>query len=184
MNSVGPGRPPESGRFPKGTSGNPKGRPKSRLASAVSAFDIIMDRTLTVTQGGKPREVTVEEALQHRTYQEAVNGNRAAQREVLKMIAKREKWLATRRPRPGIKLLMEPTDPDNANEALLLLRIAEPDTRWPDLPGRFLLQPWAVQAALSRPGRRRLSAKDVSAIKRCTRDAETLRWPAGVRDGD
>jgi hypothetical protein len=31
-----------------------------------------MDRTLTVTQGGKPREVTLEEALQHRTYQEAI----------------------------------------------------------------------------------------------------------------
>jgi hypothetical protein len=46
----------------------------------------------------------------------------------------------------------------------------------------LLLQPWAVQAALSRPGRRRLSANDVSEIKRCTRDAETLRWPAGVRD--
>jgi hypothetical protein len=31
-------------------------------------------------------------------------------------------------------------------------------------------------------GGRRLSAQDVSEIKRCTRDAETLRWPAGVRD--
>jgi Family of unknown function (DUF5681) len=179
MSGVGPGRPPEAGRFPKGTSGNPKGRPKSRRASSVSAFDIIMDRTLTVTQGGKPREVTVEEALQHRTYQEAINGNRAAQREVLKMITKREKWLAAKRPVPRFNFLMEPEDPDNANEALLLLGIAERDTRWyQDL----LLQPWAVQAALSRPGRRRLSANDVSEIKRCTRDAETLRWPAGVRD--
>src|SRR5262249_17872343 len=182
MSGVGPGRPPEAGRFPKGTSGNPKGRPKSRRVSSVSAFDIIIDRTLTVTQGGKPREVTVEEALQHRTYQEAINGNRAAQREVLKMIAKREKWLAARRPCPGIKFLMEPTDPDNANEALLLLRIAEPDTRWHYLSDHLLLQPWAVQAALSRPGRRRLSDEDVSEIKRCTRDAETLRWPAGVGD--
>src|SRR5262245_27633710 len=98
MSGVGPGRPPESGRFPKGTSGNPKGRPKSRRASAVSAFDIIMDRTLTITQGGKPREVTIEEALQHRTYEQAINGNRAAQREMLKMIAKHDKWLAVKRP--------------------------------------------------------------------------------------
>jgi hypothetical protein len=46
-----------------------------------------MDRTLTVTQGGKPGEVTLEEALQHRTYQDAIKGgNRASQREVLKMM--------------------------------------------------------------------------------------------------
>jgi hypothetical protein len=180
MSGVGPGRPPEAGRFPKGTSGNPKGRPKSRGVSSTSAFDIIMDRTLTVTKGGKPLEVTLEEALQHRTYQEAINGNRAAQREVLKMVDKREKWFAAKRPVPSFKFLMEPKDPDNANEALLLLGIAEPDTRW-WLRG-LLLQPWAVQAALSRPGRRQLSAQDVSEIKRCTRDADTLRWPAGICD--
>jgi hypothetical protein len=144
-----------------------------------------MDRTFTVTQDGKSRELTLEEALQHRTYQEAIKGNRASQREVSKMIVKREKWLAARRPVSGIKLLMEPEDPDNANEALLLLGIAEPDTQWTnptDNSQRVRLKPWAVQAALSRPGGRRLSAKDVAEIERSTRDAETLRWPAGVRD--
>ena len=40
--------------------------------------------------------------------------------------------------------------------------------------------PWAVQVALSRPGRRRLSGWDISEIKRCTRDPQTLRWPAGT----
>jgi hypothetical protein len=56
----------------------------------------VIDRTLTLTQSGKPREVTVEEALQHRTYQDAIAGNRATRREMLKMIAKREKWLAAK----------------------------------------------------------------------------------------
>ena len=76
MSGVGPGRPPEVGRFRKGMSGNPKGRPKSRRASSPSAFNIIMNRTLTVTQGGKPRELSIEEALEHRTYEEAINGKR------------------------------------------------------------------------------------------------------------
>jgi hypothetical protein len=185
MSGVRNGRPPISGRFPKGTSGNSKGRPKSRRPPSTSAFDIILDRTLTVTQGGKPRDLTVEEAMQHKTYQEAINGNRAAQREVLKMIKKREKWLSAKRPFSPPERAME-IDPDNANEALLLLGIAERDTKWDDHPTneyqRLLLQPWAVQAALSRPGSRRLSAKDVSEIKLCTRDAEKLRWPSGVRD--
>jgi hypothetical protein len=179
--------PPSASRFRKGESGNPKGRPKKRPAPSTSAFDILIDRTLTLAQGGKPREVTVEQALQHRTYQDAIAGNRAARREVLKMIAKREKWLAEKVPKQhhSIEHLIEPADPDNANEAMLLLGIAERDTRdyGPnDEYERLLLLPWAVQAALSRPGRRRLSAKNVANIKRCTRDAETLRWPARTWD--
>ena len=185
MSRVGPGRPPKANRFRKGRSGNPKGRPKSRRVCSISALDIILDRTFTVTQDGKSRELTLEEALQHRTYQEAINGNRPAQREVLKMIDKREKWFAARRPVPRLNILFETEDPDNANEALLLLGIAESDTQWSDPTDksqRLRLKPWAVQAALSRPGGRRLSAKDVAEIERSTRDAETLRWPASVRD--
>jgi Family of unknown function (DUF5681) len=184
---VGPGRPPAASRFRKGVSGNPKGRPRSERERPASAFDLVIDRTLTVTHNGEPREVTLEEALQHRTYQDAVAGNRAAWREVLKMIAKREKWLAAKAPKKHrpVERLIEPTDPENANEALVLLEIAEPDTRWTDPEDqgeRLLLQPWAVQAALSRRGRRRLSDQDIAEIKRCTRDAETLRWPAGVEE--
>jgi hypothetical protein len=132
-------------------------------------------------QNGKPRNVTVEEALQYRIYQKAIAGNRAAQREVLKMIDRREKWRASKKPKQhqDRESLIELTDPRNADEALLLLGIAERDTRWNDPHDRYqhlLLQPWAVQAALSRPGGRRLSAQDVSEIKRCTREPDTLRW--------
>jgi Family of unknown function (DUF5681) len=187
--AVGPGRPPAASRFRKGESGNPKGRPKARPASVPCAFDILMDRTLTVTHGGRSREVTVEEALQHRTYEDAIAGKRAAQREVLKMIEKREQWFAANRPKKqhGLELLMEREDPRNADEALLLLGVAEADTRWDDHPKnyrRLVLQPWAVQAALSRPGGRGLSAQDIAMIKGCTREPETLRWPAGKNDKD
>ena len=39
-----------------------------------------MDRTLTVTEGGHVREMTVDEALQQKTYQAAIAGSRMAQR--------------------------------------------------------------------------------------------------------
>jgi hypothetical protein len=189
MSDVGQPRPPATTRFRKGQSGNPKGRPKARPQVAPSAFDIVIDRTLTVTRNGRPREVTIEEGLQHRTYQDAIAGSRLAQREVLKMIAKRDKWLAAKVAQYRfVQRRIEPRDPDNAVEALLLLGIAELDTQWwgdiPDERRRLLLGPWAVQLALSR-GRRQLSAEDISEIKRCTHDAETLRWPAGSRyDGE
>src|SRR4051812_47424756 len=95
---VGPGFPPQGSRFSKGVSGNPKGRPKAKRAAMPSAFDIVIDKVLTIAQSGVQRDITVEEALQHRTYQDAIAGNRPARREVLKWIAKREKAMEARAP--------------------------------------------------------------------------------------
>ena len=183
---VGP-KSPISSRFQKGKSGNPKGRPKkAKPEKTGSAFDLVIDKRLTVTQAGVPREVTVDEALQHRTLKDAIAGNRSARREILKMIAKREKALAARDKRTyrSVDSLTE-VDPDNANAALLILGIACHDPWWADDDDdeyeRLLLEPWAVQAALSRRrGGSRLTDEDVTEIKRCTRDAGALRWPRGT----
>lgn len=178
-----------NGRFPKGRSGNPKGRPRRETKKETSVFDILLDRTLTVMQGGVPREFTIEEALQHRIYQDAIGGSRLAQRQILGMIAKREKVRTAKGGRkfgPNLDVRIE-TDPENANAALEILGIA---TRDNDLegqngtPGRLRLDPWVVQAALARRrGGRRLRQNEVEEIERCTRDAKSVRWPRGYEDG-
>jgi hypothetical protein len=177
------------GRFKPGKSGNPSGRPKRTVERPASAFDVIIDRTLTVTRNGQTREVSMEEALQHRTYQDAIAGNRQAQREVLKWIAKREAWIAEHSTSTGRRIIQfqHSPDPENAIAALLILGIATSDNDeakyGPEDPyNRALLEPWAVQAALDR--RRSatpLSEKDVSDILRCTRDDASLRWPGASR---
>lgn len=171
------------GRFRKGQSGNPAGRPTSSRATQSSAFDIVVARTLTVTHGGIAREITLEEALQQRTYSDALAGNSMAQREVLKWIVKREAWLekhAPRASRPTVTRHISP-DPDNADAALLLLGIAAPDpsrAEFGDNRAQLLLQPWAVQAALRRKrGGQSLTDREQNDIRRCTRDAGCLRWP-------
>jgi hypothetical protein len=180
--------PPAEHRFQKGTSGNPKGRPRKAKQRNTSAFEVVLDKSLTVTTGREIRELTIEEALQHRTYQDALAGNRSARREVLKMIAKREKWLADNEPKsssPRVEVKSEWADPDNHCEAMLLLGIAGRDAVRDEAAGgkyqHYLLQPWAVQAALSRSGSKNINEKAVSEIKRCTRDPESLRWPASLR---
>ncbi|MCB1498642.1 MAG: hypothetical protein KDK07_02450 [Bauldia sp.] len=181
----GSGDPPVDNRFKKGTSGNPKGRPRKRLQETTgSAFDILIDKTLTITRNGVAREATVEEAIQHRTYQDAIAGNRSAIKEVLKMIAKRDKALAARRkPKiPSFKRLVE-YDPDNADEAMLILGIACRDDRWVDrgFPDRLLLETWAVRVALGRrKGGRRLTGNEIADINRCTREPDKVRWPRGT----
>jgi len=185
---VGPGRPPKGTRFKKGQSGNRSGRPKKeRRSDPVSAFDVIIDKTLTITQNGIPREVTVEEALQHKTYQGAIAGTHAARREVLKMITKREEYLAAQQGKkwtPTIGLKFEGPDPSNADEAMLILEIAKRNSERQKIGAdreQLLLEPWAVQAALSRRrGGSKLTKQQISEIRRCTRDPDTLRWPRGT----
>ena len=174
--------PPEHGRFRKGQSGNPKGRPRKQIAPpSVSAFDIVIERTLTVMQAGMPCEMTVDEALEQRTYQAALGGDRVAQREVFRMIARHEKARWQRKPaRPhAIEVLVEHGDPRNANVALQLLGIAlinPARSDWDNPEDHLLLEPWAVQAALSRRSARRLSAKDIAEARRCTRDPGSVVW--------
>ena len=165
-------------RFQKGRSGNPKGRPKAKPEVRPSAFDIVMDRTLTVVQGGQERELTIEEALQFKTYQDAIGGSRMAQREVLKMIKKREHAMGAHRPptRP-ITMRAETADPRNADRAMVLLGIA--NTYDDPIPG-LKLRTWAVQAALSRRGRRSLSAKDLAEVRRSVEDPDAIKWPHGI----
>lgn len=175
-----------STRFQKGQSGNPKGRPRKQPdpSPSTSAFDIVIDRTLTLTRDGVPREVTVDEALQQRTYQAAIKGNRSAQRQIMKMIEAREKALAaqsSRRPR-SVERFIEGGDFRNADEAMLILGIADHDERWASDrrhgdPDRLLLEPWAVKAAISRRAGRKLTGQDLEEAKRCTRDDGTVGWP-------
>ena len=169
-----------STRFTKGTSGNPAGRPRLRRPH-VSAFDIIFDKVLSVTQNGVERELTIDEALQLQTYQAALKGGRMAARQVLKMIEKREVAIARITPAPVASTRMQiEHDSANANEALEILGIAGygpaeagggPATR----PLRIAT--WAAQAAISRPGRGRADANDQEEIKRCVLDPDKLRWP-------
>ena len=180
------GKASNRGWFRKGRSGNPGGRPSASRPSQASAFDVVVEKTLTVAHHGGTREITMEEALQQRTYRDAVAGKRMAQREVLKWIMKREAWLAKQVPkasRPAIARHISP-DPDNADAALLLLGIAAFNPARADIGAdraQLLLEPWAVQAALRRRrGGQRLTDSERDAIRRCTSDPDSLRWPRGT----
>jgi len=146
---------PNPGWFSKGSSPNPGGRPAASPAPQTSAFEVLLEKTLTVTDRTGTREISIEETLQQQTYQRALKGERMAVREVLKWIMKRDTWLAKNAPkasRPAITSRISP-DPDNADAALLLLGIAAPNPARAEFDNdraQLLLEPWAAQAALHR----------------------------------
>ena len=51
---VGYGKPPKSGQFKKGQSGNPKGRPKGSL-DYTTYVQQMLSAQVTVTESGKPQ---------------------------------------------------------------------------------------------------------------------------------
>ncbi len=182
-------KPPNlSGRFKKGQSGNPNGRPKGKaVARSASALDMIVDRTLTIHKDGEQQEVSIEEALQHQTYRKAIEGDKPSRREVIKMIQKRETYLRKNGPttkRQTLAHLLEPTDPENANQAMLILGIASIDAQALEMNGHkppLQLEPWAVQVALGRRrGGSKLSRQEIADIQRCTRDSDSIKWPRGT----
>jgi hypothetical protein len=177
---------PNPGWFRKGSSGNSGGRPTRSPAPKASAFDVLVEKTVTIADRSGTREITVEEALQRRTYQDALDGKGMAQRKVLKWIAKREAWLAKhgpKAPRQAITRHSSP-DPDNVDAALLLLGIAAPNPARADIcadRAQLLLEPWAVQRAVRRRrGGQSLTDSERNEIRRCTRDPDCLRWPRGT----
>jgi hypothetical protein len=179
---------PNPGWFPKGHSGNLNGRPRRSRASKASALDVLLQKTLTVAHGAGTREITMEEAFQQRTYQDALAGKRMAMREVVKWIQEREAWLAKHAQkvsRQRCPIIASP-DPDNADAALVLLGIAAPDPArggWNTDRPHLLLEPWAVQAGLRRRrGGQRLTDKQLEEIRQRTRDPDSLRWPRGTHE--
>lgn len=172
-------------RFRKGQSGNPGGRPKARRPN-ISAFDIILDRKLTVTQNGIEREFTIDEALQLQTYKAALGGSRMAIRKVLRMIERREVALAKKQ-RPDHKgvTVRHEHDADNAHKAMQILGIADYNPRGSGFvdrgEARLKLATWAVQGAISRPGKRALSEEDRANIALFTLEPDLLKWPRGAR---
>jgi hypothetical protein len=90
---VGYGNPPKHARFPKGKSPNPAGRPKG--STRLNPFEKLMQKKLTVIEGGKRRKLPVEDAVYAQIVKAALAGDRGACRDLLRFREKNPKPKAT-----------------------------------------------------------------------------------------
>jgi hypothetical protein len=83
---VGPGHPPKEYQWPKGQSGNPKGRKpseRSLIPELKKEFERVFSQKLKVTQGDRQRFITRWEAGLEQLSIQFAKGDRHARRDVL-----------------------------------------------------------------------------------------------------
>lgn len=81
---VGRGRPPKSGQFKPGQSGNPSGRRKRPTPRSGHPSVRVSRAMLWIVDGGKRVKVTAFEAMLLKLCSEALKGNRQAQTQILR----------------------------------------------------------------------------------------------------
>lgn len=78
---VGYGKPPDSGKFPPGTSGNPSGKKKGKSLAHYLAD--VGETEKTFSLGGQQVTLPANEALAQKLYNDALKGNHQVSRLIL-----------------------------------------------------------------------------------------------------
>jgi hypothetical protein len=82
---VGRNRPPKESRFPKGKSGNPKGRPKGSR-NLANVLDKELKKSVMLTENGVRRKVDKATAIVKRQLHEALEGDQRSFNSLLKIM--------------------------------------------------------------------------------------------------
>lgn len=174
-------RPPQSTRFRKGQSGNPKGRPPNRHRQPP--HEALLGQIVTIRDGGVERQVNVAEAFLLTLAKQGLEGDGAAARATFDAIMAAK----AQQPDNAIKRIIFVTSYEGTgrlNMSLEDLRMGRRlDPSHPTV--RMVLEPWIVQAALARLGTRRLTLAEQKAVIDVTRAPQKVRWPEwwNVREG-
>ncbi len=88
---IGYRRPPKTGQFKKGQSGNPKGRPKGS-ANFMTLLDQELNQTITVNENGKKKEITRLHAAVKRLVADVLQGNQKTMMSMFEMMRRAGKF--------------------------------------------------------------------------------------------
>jgi hypothetical protein len=92
---IGYGKPPSEGRFQKGTSGNPKGRPKGSKNLATIVLKESRERVRIIGPRGIPRTITKLEATVKQLGNKSAQGEPRATTEFLNRVKESEESVSS-----------------------------------------------------------------------------------------
>lgn len=170
---VGRGRPPQSTRFRKGQSGNPRGRPRGRHRSIP--HDHVLGRMVTVREDGRERRITAAEAFLLQLTKKALEGCSASARSSLQVIEQ------ARASRPDL-------DEDTVRQIVvqsfgLSFMVHDLGIGVCLNPGsqehcRLMLNPWIIEMALARMAPDDLTVEEQHIVVASTRTPHKVDWPS------
>lgn len=170
---VGYKRTPQATRFRKGTSGNPKGRPRGRHRSIP--YDTLLGQMVTIREAGRARRVTAAEAFMLQLTRKGLQGDSASARASLAAIEVAQQRTTPRDPITVIRMLMVTfgigTVMRDLGLAIKRRPLDKQRTRWE-------LNPWIIEAALERMGSRQLTLDEQRIVWEAARTPDTVNWPA------
>ena len=170
---VGHGTPPKASRFRKGKSGNPKGRPKNRARELP--YNAVLGQMVTIRENGRERRVTAAEAFLLQLTQKGLAGDSAAARASLEAIeVARSTRGEEQQTITGIIVKTVRSGADAILDRLDLARLKYPTD---EKKVRWEINPWVVEAALSRFGDRRLSCDEQREVWSSVRRPQDVNWP-------
>lgn len=171
---VGRGNPPPAGRFRKGQSGNPRGRPRG--SHKQPPYETVLGQLVTVREEGVTRRMTAAEAFLLHITRQGLEGDGAAARATMAAIEE-ARARGSGNQRDGIiRVVIKGVCPSAVNSAMEPLRMAVKLDPWRDT-ARMAIEPWLVEAALARLGDRALTRSEQKIVWKATRTPWKVKWP-------
>jgi hypothetical protein len=171
--TIGYGRPPKATRFSNGRSGNPKGRPKG--SKSIVPYEKVLGRKVLITEKGVQRTVSAAEAFLLHMAKQGLSGKVGEASDTLSVIQEGQvlRGRMNDSQEPFVVKVMASGNPNIAMFILGMARKLSPyrPTSW------TVIEPWMVEAALSRFGGRRLSLTEQEVVMQATRTPLKVKWP-------
>lgn len=170
---IGYKRPPKTSRFQKGSSGNPRGRPKNRKRGLP--YDHVLGQMVTVREDGREKRVTAAEAFLLHLTKKGLEGDGASARSSLAALdTARSKRTADDEQLTITRIILMSFGP---GIILATLGMAVKKFGADEQKARWELKSWIVEAALARLGDRRLTEQEQKEVWDASRTPGEIAWP-------